>query len=382
MQQKYSRGTSKCILIVLTLASKTGSYGGPFDTAREQAHIATTIGFNVRLMAGHLANDAPEAQTATNYREHFELVHRMPFTQGFTGLISCKMAMTMWRAVGNARVVHVSFSRELIPTLAALMAIVRRKKLVLQPHGMLTSRSSGIHKVVDIVTKRIYQKADNVVALTSVEAGELRQWAPKYSNSLIIQGNPIPEHERGQVRTLSCNPKIAFIARLHPRKNVRILLEAVKNLNAESVNPQLLLAGPDEGDLQHVKVALKNMNNVQYLGAVAADQVIEILDDTDIFVLPSHKEPWGNVLTLAMSMGLPVIVTDSAALAPLVDKNKAGIVVRDHDPQSLTSALETLCGDPTVYQTYSKNALELTRTKMGRASQINSLTKLYFIPNS
>jgi hypothetical protein len=42
---------------VVTLASATGQYGGPYDTARRQARLAAMMGADVALVAAHLPGD-------------------------------------------------------------------------------------------------------------------------------------------------------------------------------------------------------------------------------------------------------------------------------------------------------------------------------------
>ena len=64
----------------------------------------------------------------------------------------------------------------------------------------------------------------------------------------------------------------------------------------------------------------------------------------DLFVLPSHYEGYGMVVTEAIAAGLPVLTTTGGALSETLPPG-AGIVVPPDDVDALTEALAALIGD-------------------------------------
>src|SRR5205085_4113879 len=69
----------------------------------------------------------------------------------------------------------------------------------------------------------------------------------------------------------------------------------------------------------------------------------------EVFVFPSHSDPWGLVVNEAMACGLPIISTDAAGCtADLVEDNWNGRVVRRGDVGQLASAMEDLARDPVM----------------------------------
>jgi glycosyltransferase involved in cell wall biosynthesis len=295
---------------------------------------------------------------------------------GFAAVFSAGLVAKMWRTVATVDTVHVSFSRELIPTCATMFALVQHKRLVLQPHGMLTSRSGPKQQVVDVVTKRLYRRAQLIVALTDQERQELVAWCPDYSGEYVVCGNPVPRHGRDKVRGRSSRPVALFAARLHPRKRVQVFVDAASGSQGHN-DIQFVVLGPDEGDLPVVLESARKVPNLHYAGAVSSTEVLDRVDRADAFVLTSANEPWGNVLVSALSLGVPVVVAESAALSGLIRGYGAGLVVPDEDAKALRTALETLFGDDDYYIRCSEAALALVRENMGFEAQTKLLHRIY-----
>lgn len=367
---------AKKVLRVFTLASSTGVYGGPAETAARQSRIAAHLGYQVHMLAGRLPGDMPMAHDEL-YSETYVPVRRILLSRkGFSTMFSWAVTREMWRSTGRVDTVHVSFAREMIPVLATLFSIVRGRRLILQPHGMLTSRSGIKQRLADIVAKPLYRRADVIVALTEQERRELVAWCPRYRGEYAVCGNPVPNHDRSRVRQLSLSPTALFMARLHPRKRVGTFVEAAF-LDVEARLMRFLVAGPDEGDLYIVEAATQALPNFDYIGALAPGEVMNLVDRADVFVLTSVNEPWGNTLVGALSLGVPVVVSQSAALAITVQQFGAGVVVEDGNARAVYAALRKLVVDKTFYESCSRGALALVRQKMGIAAQEYLISRLY-----
>lgn len=325
------------VLRVVTLASASGKYGGPTDTAIRQSELANSGDIRTRVLSGAYRGDArvePQLHTV-RVRSPRSLGHRAAFSLSF--------ARELIRQTRSADVVHVSIAREMIPVYASVVAILLRKPLVIQPHGMLTSRRSRVNSAIDLVIRPIVRRADRVIALTERERDELELLAGTVArDKTAVIGNPSPEVQRNETAT---TPRLVFFAaRLHPRKRVRDLIEAARITGAQGYPYEYLIAGPDEGDGAFVTAAAHELPNVRYLGAISAAEVEETVSEAGVFVLPSHSEPWGNVVATAIKCGVPVIVTDSAALAGDIERLRVGRVVPDNSPRALAAAIDDVLG--------------------------------------
>ena len=76
------------------------------------------------------------------------------------------------------------------------------------------------------------------------------------------------------------------------------------------------------------------------------EDVPEVLDGTDIFVLPSRTEAFPNGVMEAMAMRLPVVASDVGGIPELVDHERNGVLVPAGDERALAAAVLGLFRDP------------------------------------
>jgi glycosyltransferase involved in cell wall biosynthesis len=74
-----------------------------------------------------------------------------------------------------------------------------------------------------------------------------------------------------------------------------------------------------------------------------------------VLVLPSLEEGFGMPALEAMSLGIPVVVSDRGALPALV--GDAGLLVDPEDVESIAAALDRVLGDNSTAQTMSRRGL-------------------------
>lgn len=78
--------------------------------------------------------------------------------------------------------------------------------------------------------------------------------------------------------------------------------------------------------------------NVEITGNLVVDDVFQILDKSDVFLLPTHSEGFSNALLEAMARGLPIITTNVGANTDMLE-NKGGIIVDSKSNEQLKNAL-------------------------------------------
>lgn len=139
---------------------------------------------------------------------------------------------------------------------------------------------------------------------------------------------------------------LVSVGRLVPEKNIPLLIEAL-DLAAREADLRLLIVGrgPEECRLRDLVQARGLGERIALSGGVAA--IRPYLDGADAFVLASDEEGFGQVLSEAMSVGLPVAATDAAGggVRFILDGGKAGLLTPRGDRASLVRSLLRL-NDP------------------------------------
>jgi glycosyltransferase involved in cell wall biosynthesis len=140
-------------------------------------------------------------------------------------------------------------------------------------------------------------------------------------------------------------PRVVFTGRLHPQKNLPLLLEAWQQMTRQT-SANLVLVGPgsDREALTKYATDLGIIDRVQFVGAVA--DPADHLRAADVFVLPSMAEGMSNSLLEAMATALPCVVSGIGGNCDLIADHVTGRLVADATPQAWASTLVELLRNP------------------------------------
>lgn len=144
---------------------------------------------------------------------------------------------------------------------------------------------------------------------------------------------------------LPSRPRVLFTGRLHPQKNLPLLLRAWRQV-ARETSANLVLVGPgsDREALTLLAVELGIADRVQFAGAVP--DPAEHLRAADLFVLPSVAEGMSNSLLEAMATALPCVVSGIGGNTDLITDGETGRLVADPSPEAWAKTLIELLHDP------------------------------------
>jgi glycosyltransferase involved in cell wall biosynthesis len=127
------------------------------------------------------------------------------------------------------------------------------------------------------------------------------------SKSAIIP-NAVRLPDQGMPKVPSNKFRLIYIGRLHPKKGLDLLFEAMAALP-----PHVTLDVYGSGETAHVAeiqaAAVPLGNRVMFHGQLSDADKPEAFVRADVFVLPSHSENFGIVVAEALAHGTPVITT-------------------------------------------------------------------------
>jgi glycosyltransferase involved in cell wall biosynthesis len=143
------------------------------------------------------------------------------------------------------------------------------------------------------------------------------------------------------------------VSRLVEKKGTDVLLAALARLPAK-LHWRLVHVGggPLKAKLARQARALGIAERVQWLGALAQDELLAQYRQADLFALACRVAPDGdrdglpNVLMEAQSQGLACVATRVSAIPELVHEGATGVLVAENDVAALAAALALLIGDP------------------------------------
>lgn len=155
-------------------------------------------------------------------------------------------------------------------------------------------------------------------------------------------------------------PVILYVGKLIERKKPLDLLKAFEYVKIKFDAALLFLGdGAQRVDLEKY-VWDKNIADVHFIGFKNQTELSKYYELSDVFVLPSQREPWGLVVNEAMVHGMPVIVSDAVGAAPdLVRSRENGFVYPACDVNALIDCLSQVLSDKELRQSMGRKSLEI-----------------------
>lgn len=149
--------------------------------------------------------------------------------------------------------------------------------------------------------------------------------------------------------------RFVYCGRCTPQKGVHHLLEAFRGRTA-----QLRLVGIyDQADSYLARWTREP--NIQFIGKVTHDQVVEHLDWADVFIFPSLTDGLSLASAEAICRGLPVVCTDRTGINDYIENGVNGFVVPAGDTGVLEEKIDWFASNSEQIPTMSIAALETAR---------------------
>ena len=197
---------------------------------------------------------------------------------------------------------------------AADAALATRRPLVLQPCGMLQAWAFAQQAAKKQLAWWLYQRrrlrrAAAVIVTADAERAEsaARIGAAAPPMPLIPHGVDAPLPTPGLER----QRQALYLGRLHPKKQVDVLLDAWAQIRPTGW--RLAIAGSGDPDYEQALRAqaarLGIAEQVRFLGAVHGDAKSALLAGSQLFLQPSLHENFGLAVAEAMMHGLPALTT-------------------------------------------------------------------------
>jgi glycosyltransferase involved in cell wall biosynthesis len=253
----------------------------------------------------------------------------------------------------NYDLIHIhsvfNYTSHISMTCARLMGV----PYVLTPHGMLGEYDLKRKRILKkIWLKFIDDKNLNFVsafhATANIEKLGLSKMFPVSRVDVIPYGINIPSLPFETVKKEK-KLNIVFISRLHKKKNLPGVLQAISKALKNGISLNLRIAGEPNPGEENYKVYLQKMvqdlnidKHVEFCGFLSGQAKEELFKWADVFMLPSFDENFGVAVLEALSYSVPVIISPQVALSKEVREFGGGWITDEANPQSPDSILKIL----------------------------------------
>lgn len=169
--------------------------------------------------------------------------------------------------------------------------------------------------------------------------------------------------------------EVLFVGWMIEAKGVRELLQAARALP----DAHFTLIGPPEPSFTAtIEAELAAVGDrLRVLPVQSRGEVFAHYRDADVFVLPTWREGFPNVVIEAMAMGLPVVATPVGAIAEIFEDGRSGLLVPVRDAAALEAALRRLIESPALRLEMGRCARERVDALFSFDAVIAQLVAIY-----
>lgn len=226
---------------------------------------------------------------------------------------------------------------------------VIRGKIATIFHGIdISSREVLNHYTPEY--QQLFRRGDLMLPISDLWAGRLQKMGcPREKIAVSRMGVDMTRFSPRPVKAPATPLEIISVARLTEKKGLHVAIEACRQLKEQGMafRYRILGIGPWERRLRTLIEQYQLEDVVDMPGFKPSHEVKEMLDDADVFLLPSVTGADGDMegipvaLMEAMAVGIPVVSTLHSGIPELVEADKSGWLVPENDARALAQRLAT-----------------------------------------
>ena len=162
-----------------------------------------------------------------------------------------------------------------------------------------------------------------------------------------------------------------FVGRIVKDKGIVELHKAFTSFVETNEKSKLILVGSFENELDPLPNDIIDSikNNPKIIMAGYKNDIRPFLELADLFVFPSYREGFPNVVMQACCFNLPCIVTNIYGSNEIISNNINGLVIEKKNSNALYEAMKELANNPTLLKRFGENARDNIVEKYDKEKQ-------------
>ncbi|KUJ63727.1 hypothetical protein AR687_00635 [Flavobacteriaceae bacterium CRH] len=265
----------------------------------------------------------------------------------FLGVITFGIISIFYLLVKNKKfdIVHVhgDWSSILIGRLMVYLGIAKKDAFTF--HGGIQNNFSH-NKLLPFFLKNVF-----VAFVTGFESF---QYIKKHNSNAYFQPsgvNPIFFEKESKNAVIGKIHDVISVANFFPVKNHKFIIEIAQILKEYSF--VLVGNGPTLVEIEN-EIKKRKLSNVNCVGFKDINDIKKLLEESKLFLLTSLEEGTPTSMMEAITMGLPVVISDVGGISNFIEKSN-GSIVKEFNAQSYSEIIKDLIENNAIYKSISEN---------------------------
>ncbi|MCR8560170.1 glycosyltransferase [Mucilaginibacter sp. BJC16-A38] len=325
-------------------------YGGPTRSVSALSEQLVKAGIGVEVFTT-TANGSSELPVKNGKKVKVDGVPVTYFKRvtGDHTHFSPALLKQLWVDAQKFDVIHIHAWWNLVSVLSCFICLLKRVPVIVSPRGTLSpysfrNKNSGIKALIHHLVSKPLLKSCFLHVTSQRENDAVKILI--HPRIMVTLPNfielPAPAMPTFKERT-SCF-KLLFLSRIEEKKGLELLIGALALL---PVTCKLTIAGSgDEAYVKHLKAFAIDRNvagKIEWIGFQNRHK-FEVLQNHDLFVLPSYDENFGNAVIESLSVGTPVLISEEVGLAAYVNSKRLGWICQTSE-SSVASVINLIINE-------------------------------------
>lgn len=277
---------------------------------------------------------------------------------GFISIIKCSRMLKKEIKTFKPDVVHINTSGSLaLFRDIKILKILKRKNIRTILH-LRFGRVPDVLKTNSLESKLLKKAFNLTKVILCIDQKTTSSVSILYPDKTKCIPNPFVAEKMPSVNGLTidkCSNEITFLGWVVKTKGIEELLSAWKEIYLKYPTWKLKVIGPYNDSYLDTLKNNFSFDGVFMLGEKSHDDAMEIVNNSDIFVLPSYTEGFPNVILEAMYLGKAIVSTDVGAIPEML-ADDCGIVIKPQCVEELVISLEKVITDASLRVKLGNNA--------------------------
>jgi L-malate glycosyltransferase len=193
---------------------------------------------------------------------------------------------------------------------------------------------------------KAFRSSKKVICVSSILKKKVKKYFKLKKNLVIV----IPNLSISiKFKKYKQKNSIIFVGSFEERKNPLLLLKSFKKIYKKNLKLNLVGNGPLKSKIDSFVKNNDLQKNVKIFTTLNRKNVLKLINQSSILVLPSNFETFGVVVIEAYSMGVPVVMTDSLGVRDLYNSN-CSLLIKKNSPTALIKAILKILGNKKKYK--------------------------------
>ena len=315
-------------------------YGGPSQMVRGLSAALAKQGVDLTILTtdsngdtGQAPLDVPLNQPVAEEGYTVRYFRCSPFRRY---KFSVELLNWLWQHASEFDLAHIHALFSPVTSCAATVARTRKLPYILRPLGTLDPadlrKKKQLKQLYATVLERPNIAGAAALHFTSQQEAQTSERFGVSTRDIIMPLGVNPIEPLAEVTPNEDTPVILFMSRIEPKKGLNLLIPALEQVLAAGYQFEFVLAGSNpqdpnyEAQIQNKIQQSPLAAGTKITGFVTGSQKTALLQQADLFVLPSYYENFGIAVAEAMVAGVPVIISDGVHIWEDVKQAEAGWV--------------------------------------------------------